>query len=48
MNEMYLSVSEVNEIIKNMLDNEPRFSSIMVCGEFSKYMIYPSGQHCVA
>ena len=30
MNEMYLSVSEVNEIIKNMLDNEPRFSSIMV------------------
>ena len=45
MNEMYLSVSEVNEIIKNMLDNEPRFSSIMVCGELSNYKIYPSGHH---
>lgn len=45
MNEMYLSVSQVNEIIKNMLDNEPRFSSIMVCGELSNYKVYPSGHH---
>lgn len=45
MNEMYLSVSQVNEIIKNMLDNEPFFSSIMVCGELSNYKVYPSGHH---
>ena len=45
MNEMLFTVSQVNEIIKNKLDEDPRFNQIMIVGELSNYKIYPSGHH---
>ena len=38
-------VTEVNELVKLLLDNEPLLSSVMVRGELSNYKIYPSGHH---
>ena len=45
MNEMLFTVSQVNEIIKNKLDDDPRFNQMMIVGELSNYKIYPSGHH---
>ena len=39
------SVTEINQIIKNMMDSTPFFSSVYVRGELSNYKIYPSGHH---
>ena len=39
------SVTEVNELVKLLLDNEPMLSSICVRGEISNYKMYPSGHH---
>jgi len=38
-------VSEVNQLIKNILDSVPQLGSIYVRGEISNYKLYPSGHH---
>ena len=40
-----LTVSELNGFIKDILENVPPVSNIMVRGELSNYKIYPSGHH---
>ncbi len=40
-----LTVSELNGFIKNILENVPPLSNVMVRGELSNYKIYPSGHH---
>jgi exodeoxyribonuclease VII large subunit len=45
MNEQIYTVSQVNGLIKSMLDSEPRLLNIFVRGELSNYKIYPSGHH---
>ena len=39
------AVTEVNQMIKTMLDDAPVFRQIYVRGELSNYKIYPSGHH---
>ena len=39
------SVSELNELIKELFDETPLFLQIAVRGELSNYKIYPSGHH---
>ncbi len=38
-------VTEVNERIKLLLDNEPILQNVQVQGELSNYKMYPSGHH---
>jgi len=39
------AVSEVNQLIKQILDSVPALGSICVRGEISNYKLYPSGHH---
>ena len=39
------SVSQVNLFIKNLLDETPQLSGLLVRGELSNYKVYPSGHH---
>ena len=39
------SVTEVNELVKLLLDNEPMLQNVCVRGELSNYKMYPSGHH---
>ena len=39
------TVSEVNELIKAILDNEPLLGDVCIRGELSNYKMYPSGHH---
>ena len=45
MNQETLTVSELNQIIKTLIDGEPTLSKVCVRGELSNYKIYPSGHH---
>ena len=45
MNERTLTVSELNGIIKALIDSEPLLGTVCVRGELSNYKIYPSGHH---
>ena len=45
LNKNILTVSELNQTIKLLLENEPLLSNIAVKGELSNYKIYPSGHH---
>ena len=45
MEQHIFSVTEVNELVKRLLDNEPMLSGICVRGEISNYKMYPSGHH---
>ena len=38
-------VTEVNNLVKLLLDNEPMLQNICVRGELSNYKMYPSGHH---
>jgi len=40
-----LSVSQLNEYIKSILDDVPLLSRVFVRGEISNYKLYPSGHH---
>lgn len=40
-----LSVSQVNQYIKNLLDRDGMLASVCICGELSNYKVYPSGHH---
>ena len=39
------TVSQLNEALKDYLDESPLFSSVCVIGEISNYRLYPSGHH---
>ena len=39
------AVTEVNQLVKGLLDNTPLLQGILVRGELSNYKIYPSGHH---
>lgn len=45
MEKRVLSVSEINQYIKSILDRDALLSSVCVRGELSNYKIYPSGHH---
>ena len=45
MDRPVLSVTELNERIKGLLDRDPLLSEVCVRGELSNYKIYPSGHH---
>lgn len=45
MDQPVLSVSELNQHIKNILDSDPMLGRVCVRGELSNYKIYPSGHH---
>ena len=40
-----LTVSQLNAVIKELLENEPLLANVCVRGELSNYKIYPSGHH---
>ena len=39
------SVSQINGLIKNVIDGVPELGSVYIRGELSNYKIYPSGHH---
>ena len=43
--EQALSVTELNGIVRELVEGEPRLSNVCVRGELSNYKIYPSGHH---
>ncbi|WP_455582441.1 exodeoxyribonuclease VII large subunit [Dysosmobacter sp.] len=45
MEQHIFGVTEVNNLIKLLLDGEPMLSGIAVRGELSNYKMYPSGHH---
>ena len=45
MEQTIYSVSEVNRLIKSLLDKEPALQRLLVRGELSNYKVYPSGHH---
>lgn len=45
MNEKTLTVTELNNRIKGLLELDPMLSNVCVRGELSNYKIYPSGHH---
>lgn len=40
-----LSVTELNQVVKNLLESQPMLARVSVRGELSNYKIYPSGHH---
>lgn len=40
-----LSITQVNEYIRNMMDGDGLLSNLAVRGEISNYKVYPSGHH---
>ena len=38
-------VTEVNQLLKLLMDNEPMLQNVYVRGELSNYKVYPSGHH---
>lgn len=45
MQQRVFSVSEVNQYIKQLLEEQPALNGLMVRGEISNYKVYPSGHH---
>lgn len=45
MNERTLTVSELNKIVKTLIDYEPLLNNVAIRGELSNYKVYPSGHH---
>ena len=45
MAQCVLSISQVNEYIRRLMDGDPLLGSIAVKGEISNYKVYPSGHH---
>ena len=45
MDDKTLTVSELNNLIKALIDSEPLLGNVCVRGELSNYKIYPSGHH---
>ena len=40
-----LSVTQLNQTIKSMMDAQPILQNVCVRGEISNYKVYPSGHH---
>lgn len=40
-----LSITQVNDYIRTMMDGDALLSQVAVCGEISNYKVYPSGHH---
>ena len=40
-----LTVSELNEAVRSLLESDLRFRNLCVEGELSNYKVYPSGHH---
>ena len=45
MEQQILSVSQINQYLQSVMDNDPRLSAVAIRGELSNYKIYPSGHH---
>ena len=45
MAQQVLSITQVNEYIRSMMDNDHLLSGLAVRGEISNYKVYPSGHH---
>lgn len=45
MERKIFSVSEINQLIKHVLDSVPQFADLCIRGEISNYKVYPSGHH---
>ena len=45
MEKQILSVSQINEYIRAMMDKNPFLSNVAIRGEISNYKVYPSGHH---
>lgn len=45
MAQQILSITQINEYIRTMMDSDGLLSSIAVKGEISNYKVYPSGHH---
>ena len=45
MERQVLSVGQINDYIKNKLDNDPGLRNVAIRGELSNYKVYPSGHH---
>ncbi|MGM9521656.1 MAG: exodeoxyribonuclease VII large subunit [Oscillospiraceae bacterium] len=45
MNDRIYKVSELNEHIKLLIDDDPELAGVYVRGELSNYKVYPSGHH---
>ena len=40
-----LSISQINEYIRSLMDRDAALSGVYVRGEISNYKVYPSGHH---
>lgn len=45
MSQQVLSITQINEYIRSMMDHDSMLSGLAVRGEISNYKIYPSGHH---
>ncbi|MBO5318171.1 MAG: exodeoxyribonuclease VII large subunit [Oscillospiraceae bacterium] len=45
MSQQILSISQVNDYIRSILDNDHLLAGVAVRGEISNYKLYPSGHH---
>lgn len=45
MSQQILSVTQINEYIRNMMDSDALLTGLALRGEISNYKVYPSGHH---
>lgn len=45
MSQKVLSITQINEYIRTMMDTDVLLAGVAVCGEISNYKVYPSGHH---
>lgn len=45
MSQQVLTITQINEYLKSVMDRDPMLSGIAVKGEISNYKVYPSGHH---
>ena len=45
MSQQVLTITQINEYLKSIMDRDPMLSGIAVKGEISNYKVYPSGHH---
>ena len=45
MAQQVLSITQINEYIRSMMDSDALLTNLAVRGEISNYKMYPSGHH---
>ena len=45
MQQSILTVSELNQLVRDKLDRDSALQNICIRGEISNYKLYPSGHH---